>query len=148
MVRYLALILRIGLGLVFVYAAWTKLRESWVLFAMTVSAYGILPQWAVIFVARVVPWAELLLGLLLASGKWLRISATAGSAILLGFFTILVRSYLKGMQIDCGCFGSGDVISPRTLARDGLLLAASLGLTWLAFRQARRRSLDHPRQAA
>ncbi len=65
MVRYLALILRIALGVVFMYAAWTKLRESWVLFAMTVDAYGILPQWAVIVVARVLPWAELLLGLLL-----------------------------------------------------------------------------------
>ena len=148
MVRYITLILRIALGVVFMYAAWTKLRESWVLFAMTVDAYGILPKWAVIFVARVTPWAELLLGLLLASGRWLRFSATAGSVILLGFFTILVRSYLKGMQIDCGCFGSGDVISPRTLTRDGLLLAAALGLTWLAFRQARRTSLDHPRQAA
>jgi uncharacterized membrane protein YphA (DoxX/SURF4 family) len=146
--RYLALILRIALGVVFIYAAWTKLRVSWVLFAMTVDAYGILPQWAVIVVARVTPWAELLLGLLLISGQWLRLSATAASATLLFFFTILVRSYLKGMQIDCGCFGFGEMISPRTLTRDGILLAASLILTAMAFRKARQTSLDHPRQTA
>jgi uncharacterized membrane protein YphA (DoxX/SURF4 family) len=146
--RYLVLILRIALGVVFVYAAWTKLRESWVLFAMTVDAYGILPQWAVMVVARVLPWAELLLGLLLISGIWLRLSATAASVILLFFFTVLLRSYLKRMQIDCGCFGSGDIISPRTLTRDGLLLAASLSLTVIAFRRAWQTSLGHSRQAA
>ena len=42
------------------------------LFAMTVDAYGMLPQWAVILVARTLPWAELLLGLLLIAGKWMR----------------------------------------------------------------------------
>ena len=53
--------------------------------------------------------------------------------MLLGsFFVLLVRAYLKGMQIDCGCFGSGDVISPRTLLRDGGLLAASLILVAVA----------------
>jgi uncharacterized membrane protein YphA (DoxX/SURF4 family) len=140
--RFLLPALRIALGGVFVYAAWSKLRHSWLLFAMAVDAYGILPQWAVIVVARVLPWAELLLGLLLISGKWLKLSATTASAILLFFFAILLRSYLSGMQIDCGCFGFGDVISPRTLTRDGILLAASLGLTAMAFRQARQRSLD------
>jgi putative oxidoreductase len=134
--RYLGLALRIAMGGVFLYAAWTKLREPWLLFAMTIDAYGILPRWAVLAVARTLPWAELALGLLLLSGKWLRVSASAASAILLCFFAILLRSYLKGMQIDCGCFGAGDVISPRTLLRDGGLLAASLTLELLAFRQA------------
>jgi uncharacterized membrane protein YphA (DoxX/SURF4 family) len=124
------------MGVVFLYAAWTKLREPWLMFAMTIDAYGILPQWAVLTVARTLPWAELALGLLLLSGKWLRVSASMASAILLAFFTILLRSYLKGMQIDCGCFGAGDVISPRTLLRDGGLLAAALTLAVLAFRQA------------
>jgi hypothetical protein len=37
------------------------------------------------------------------------------------------------MQIDCGCFGPGDAISLRTLARDGSLLAGYLLLTWMSF---------------
>ncbi len=135
------------MGVVFLYAAWTKLRQPWLLFAMTIDAYGILPQWAVMAVARTLPWAELALGVLLISGKWIRLSASAASAILLCFFVILLRAYLKGMQIDCGCFGAGDVISPRTLLRDGGLLAASLTLAALAFAQARRASPDHARQA-
>jgi hypothetical protein len=36
------------------------------------------------------------------------------------------------MKIDCACFGLGDVIGPRTLVRDGVLLVLSVGLTVLA----------------
>jgi len=126
----------VALGIVFVYAAWTKLRESWVLFAFQIDAYKLLPQWAVMAAARSLPWVELLLGALLIAGKWLRVSASLVSVILILFLAAMARSYLKGMQIDCGCFGSGDVISPYTLLRDSGLLAASLALTWFAFRGA------------
>ena len=76
-----------------------------------------------------------MLGLWLITGKWLRLSASAASLLLLAFMVVLVRSFALGMQIDCGCFGSGDPLSAYTLARDGTLLAASLLLTLLAFRQ-------------
>jgi uncharacterized membrane protein YphA (DoxX/SURF4 family) len=131
----LRLALRVFLGVVFAYAAWLKLREPWMLFAMAVDAYQVLPQWAVIFVARTLPWAELLLGLLLISGKWMRLSSAAASALLAGFLAMMIFTYLKGKQIDCGCFGSGDPISPRTLARDSALLATALVLTIMSFRR-------------
>jgi uncharacterized membrane protein YphA (DoxX/SURF4 family) len=131
----LRLALRVFLGGAFLYAAWLKLREPWMLFAMAVDAYQLLPQWAVIFVARTLPWAELLLGLLLLiGGRWIRFTSAAVSALLAGFLAMMVHSYLKGMQINCGCFGSGEPISPRTLARDSGLLAAALVLTIISFR--------------
>ena len=131
----LRLALRVFLGGAFLYAAWLKLREPWMLFAMAVDAYQLLPQWAVILVARTLPWAELLLGLLLIAGKWIRFTSAAASALLVGFLATMAFTYLKGMQIDCGCFGSGDPISPRTLARDSGLLAAALLLTMMSFRR-------------
>ena len=134
----MALALRIALGAVFVYAAWTKLREPWELFAMSIDAYKVLPYWAVLVVARTLPWAEMLIGLALMAGRWLRLSAAAASLLLLVFFGLMVRAYAKGMQIDCGCFGGGDTISVRTLARDGGLLAGYLLLTWMSFRSRRK----------
>ena len=56
-----ALVLRVVLGVIFVYAAWVKLREPWALFAMSIDSYQVLPVWAVELVARVLPWFELLL---------------------------------------------------------------------------------------
>lgn len=121
------------MGGVFLYAAWSKLREPWALFAIAVDAYGILPQWAVVAVARALPWAELALGVLLLAGWFIRLSSTAATLLLAGFFALLLRAWFAGLEIECGCFGPGDPISPRTLARDGLLLAASLLLTALAW---------------
>jgi uncharacterized membrane protein YphA (DoxX/SURF4 family) len=136
--RASVLALRVALGAVFLYAAWTKLRQPWELFAMSIDAYKVLPDWAVVVVARTLPWAELLIGLALMAGRWLRVSGGAASLLLLGFFVLMVRTYAKGMQIDCGCFGLGDPISARTLARDGTLLAGCLFLTWTSFRDRRK----------
>ena len=135
--RAVVLVLRLVLGAVFVYAAWTKLRQPWELFAMSIDAYILLPYWAVVLVARTLPWAELVIGLALMVGRWLRVWAGAASLLLLVFFVLMVRTYVKGMQIDCGCFGLGDPISPRTLFRDGSLLAGYLFLTWTGFRDRR-----------
>jgi hypothetical protein len=135
--RILLTALRLGLGAMYVYAAWTKLREPWAVFAMQVDAYRVLPYWAVVTVARVLPWAELALGLVLISGFFLRVSSALSSALLGFFIALLAQAYLKGLRIDCGCFGSGDTLSARTLARDGALLAASLAMTALALRRRR-----------
>ena len=135
--RYFLIVLRVALAIVFLYAAYIKLREPWLLFAMSIDAYQILPEWAALALGRILPWLELFLGLLLATGFGLRYSA-AGSSILLGlFFAVMVRAYVMGMKIDCACFGLGDVIGPQTLARDGALLALSVGLTVLALRNGR-----------
>ena len=130
--RYFLVVLRVALGVVFLYAAYMKLREPWLMFAMSIDAYQILPEWAALTLGRILPWLELALGLLLATGFGLRYSA-AGASILLGvFFAVMVRAYVLGMKIDCACFGLGDVIGPRTLVRDGVLLVLSVGLTVLA----------------
>ena len=133
-----ALVLRIALAGVFFYAAYTKLSQPWAMFAIAIDAYGILPETAVVWVARTLPWFELLLGLMLLSGFLPRISASLATGLLLFFFVVLVRSYVKGLDIDCGCFGLGDKLSPKTLARDGALLAGSLALTALCWARPRR----------
>ena len=125
--------LRIALGLIFLYAAYTKLSESWRLFAAGIASYEVLPMWAVEVLARTLPWFELLVGLLLIVGRWLRVSTVSTSALLLVFFSLMVRAYVKGMTIDCGCFGPGETISWKTLVRDGSMLAASLFVTVMAF---------------
>jgi uncharacterized membrane protein YphA (DoxX/SURF4 family) len=136
--KYATLALRVVLGVIFVYAAWLKLKEPWELFALAISGYQLLPLNAVQYVARTLPWFELVVGLLLISGVLLRVSASAVSLLLLGFMALMIRSYVKGMSIDCGCFGSGDPISWKTLLRDGSMLAASLVLTCMAFIRQRK----------
>jgi len=137
--RVVLLVLRVALGAVFVYAAWTKLRQPWQLFAMSIDAYRVLPYWAVVAVARTLPWAELAIGLALMAGRWLPVASTAASLLMMMFLAMMMRAYAAGMNINCGCFGLGDIISARTLARDGGLLVGYLFLTWTSL-SARRKA--------
>lgn len=133
----LALILRVALGVIFVYAAWVKLREPWAMFAISIASYQVLPVWAVELTARSLPYFELLLGVVLITGLLRRPAMLCASLLLLVFFSMMVRALVKGMEIDCGCFGPGERLSWVTLLRDGALLASSLWLTFLALRPAR-----------
>ncbi len=131
----LALGLRLLLGAVFIYAAYTKLRQPWLLFALSIDSYQLLPEWAVYAVARTLPWLELALGVLLVAGVWMRALSVVATTILALFFTVMLVSYFRGAGIDCGCFGVGEPLSVKTLARDGLLLAAAFMLATFAWRR-------------
>src|SRR3954454_666558 len=136
--RWVAFWLRVALGVIFVYAAWVKLRLPWELFAMSIDSYKLLPTPLVEILARTLPWFELVLGLVLIAGRWLRVTSTVTSLLLLVFFSLIVRAALKGQEISCGCFGPGETISWKTMLRDGSMLAGSLFLTAMAFLRPRR----------
>jgi putative oxidoreductase len=130
-------LLRLVLGAVFIYAAYTKLRQGWLLFALSVDSYQLLPAWAVFAVARTLPGLELALGVLLVVGIWVRYLSIAAAGILALFFVVMIVQFFGGTGIDCGCFGVGEPLSIKTLARDGVLLAAALWLVALAWRAPR-----------
>jgi uncharacterized membrane protein YphA (DoxX/SURF4 family) len=131
-VKKLQVVLRVVLGAVFIYAAYTKLRQSWLLFALSIDSYQMLPEWAVYAVARTLPWLELALGVLLITGVWLRYLSVVATTILSLFFSVMLVQYFRGAGIDCGCFGVGEPLSARTLLRDGALVAAAISLVVLS----------------
>jgi len=134
---------RLILGAIFVYSAYAKLRDPWMLFAMAVNSYQILPEWAVTIVARGLPWFELALGLILVSGWKLRWSASAAAGLLGTFLTVNLFTYIKNPHsgaVTCGCFGAGEKLGPLTLLIDGSMFAVALALVIGAFLAARRRA--------
>jgi uncharacterized membrane protein YphA (DoxX/SURF4 family) len=152
-VRAFLILGRIVLAAIFLYAAYAKLkpqgtmpwslgsvRVSLAMFGMQVDSYQLLPPWAVNAVAHLLPPFELLLGLWLLSGVALRWASLVTTLLLAGFFTGMVRAYALGQEISCGCFGPGEQIGPKTLLRDGSLLAVAVGLTIGAFLIRRQRN--------
>lgn len=123
---YVSLVSRLILGGVFLYAGASKVLEPGAL-AASVRSYELgLPEWFVTFSAHALPLAEVLLGLYLMVGLFPRASAWAANVLLLVFVAAILQGALRGLQIDCGCFGagSGDPGNPwSALARDlGLLV--------------------------
>ena len=136
--RWLLLAGRLILGGVFAYAGYTKLRQPWMLFAMSINSYQIVSESSTKFLAQTLPWFELVLGLILISGWILRWSATAASALLVFFFSVMLHAYMKNLEIFCGCFGVGEKLGPITLMRDGSLAALALAVAIGAFVMHRR----------
>jgi len=128
---------RLALGALFLYAGYAKLRHPF-LFEMAVDGYQLLPPAGVIVVARGLPWLEVALGLFLWSGWQLRYSATFTALLLGAFLTMMAITYARGIEAACGCFGTSEPISPRTLARDSVIFLAAVFLTGSAWRVARR----------
>jgi putative oxidoreductase len=135
--RAALLVLRVALGGIFIYAGYVKLQDPWQLFAAGVASYDVLPMPAVEFVARTLPWFEIALGVVLISGFFFRTSSTIICGMLAVFFTLIVRAYLQGKEINCGCFGGNEPISPLTMLRDGSMLAGAIFLCVMAYRNRR-----------
>jgi uncharacterized membrane protein YphA (DoxX/SURF4 family) len=140
---------RLLLGAIFLYAGYSKLllpnmhphppiKIALSLFALQVDSYQMLPPWGVNFVAHTLPFAEIILGLLLIVGWQLRVWATLVSAVILGLFAAVVHSYALGLQINCGCFANPEPLTIWTVIRDGLLAALAVLMTVFAFIEARK----------
>ena len=110
-------------------------------FAVQVEAFKMLPPWGVQFVAHTLPFAEIILGLLLLVGWRLRIWAALVTLLMFGFFVVVLRAYLLHMNINCGCFATPEPIGPRKILEDAALTGLALLMTVFAFREARQ---PHP----
>ncbi len=123
---YLALVLRLYLGGLFVYACMYKINYPSE-FAETIASYRLVPYWAVSFMAVVLPWIELVSGILLIAGIRAR-SATVLIGFLLMLFTVAILvNLLRDAPISCGCFHTlGEKMSWRTLVRDIVWVAMAV----------------------
>lgn len=158
--RAVILIGRIAIGVVFLFAAYSKiflpnhlfgplpwkfaLSVNLQNFVPSVEQYKVVSHDTAVFIAHTLPFVELVLGLMLLIGWQIRIWLSTASAMFLGFLSLLTWAFLKHMDIkDCGCFASStpEPLTGWTLVRDGVFLAFALGITCLAFVEARK---PHP----
>jgi uncharacterized membrane protein YphA (DoxX/SURF4 family) len=108
---------RVALGLVFVASAIFKLTDTnWMVSAANLGV----PSW----LARLVPWWELLLGALLIPSLLTPFAAIAAGWTLIGFSVLIATELRAGRRPTCACFGARSTkpISAMTLVRNGGLI--------------------------
>ncbi len=103
--RALLVLLRLVVAAVFLFAAPSKLLDP-VTFARDIDNYRMLPDVLIGPLALVLPVAEILIGLALVTGVWARGAALVSAAMLIGFALGMVQAIVRGIDLDCGCFGS------------------------------------------
>jgi putative oxidoreductase len=122
----LGFLLRIYVGGVFIYASMYKINYPGE-FAETIAGYQLVPYWAVSLMALVMPWTELVSGVLLILGVRTRSSAAVIAGMLVIFSLAILITLLRGIPIGCGCFTSvEEPLGWSTLGRDLLWLAMTL----------------------
>src|SRR3954452_8568020 len=104
----IVILLRIALAAIFLYAGYVKVRDPWQLFAASVESYKIVSSATAEIVAKTFPWLAIAAGVGLLIGRRLLPAAAIGSTLLLLVLNFLVwRAFVRGDDIDCGCFGPG-----------------------------------------
>jgi len=119
--------LRTVLGGVFLYAGTTKVINPQA-FADSIATFKILPPQLINLVALGLPPFEILLGLMLISGWKVRAASLAIAGLGIVFGIALGQAILRGLSVDCGCFGSGEPSALKTWSSFGrafLIFAAS-----------------------
>ncbi|MCM0080106.1 DoxX family membrane protein [Geomonas sp. Red32] len=124
---HLPSVARVALGGIFVYAAVLKISDP-VAFAGSIAAYQILPYFASYLAAAILPFLELICGLLLICNYRVRGAAVIVGVLNLVFMAALASAIVRGLDIDCGCFKQGGAkTSPwLAMARDAVFLAMTV----------------------
>jgi uncharacterized membrane protein YphA (DoxX/SURF4 family) len=140
---------RLILAAIFLYAAYAKLKEPWLQFAVAIDSFKIVPEKYLEPMARTLPWCELALGIALLSGIAVRWFGLIAALLLATFFGAAVRAYAMGLTPDCGCFGAGggDMLGPKWFTEHGAMVLLALAVSFGGFVRPRRAAKPAPELA-
>jgi len=129
-VRLVRVIARIALGGLFVFAGVAKAYDPGE-FATEIQKYNLLPWVPGVALALYLPWLEILAGLLLALKIFERGALIVLTVLLVIFTLALGSAMVRGLDIDCGCFGKAFTSTGTTfpLVRNLVLLILA-GFIW------------------
>jgi uncharacterized membrane protein YphA (DoxX/SURF4 family) len=139
--KYLVVACRVIVGGIFVLAGITKLLEPIEEFIAIGRSWDIVPDPLLTWYMTLLPWVEVVFGILLLVGLFTRISAAVIALTILSFIIGITVNMMRGRTLEeCGCFGGaldfGDSFQ-QLLWRDLVLMGMTLVLmctkqTWLS----------------
>jgi uncharacterized membrane protein YphA (DoxX/SURF4 family) len=145
MKQWVGVVARLIVGLVDVVAGLAKFSDP-AGNVRQVRAFRILPESLVPTVGHALPTVEIVIGAMLILGILTRSFAVLAALFFLAFIVGIASAWARGMEINCGCFGSQGVpADPQRqyaidIARDIGLLICSL---WLVIWPRTRIALDN-----
>lgn len=138
MIRHKTVILvfRFILGGVFIWAGILKALDP-LGFARDIDNYQFFPHAVSFVLALFLPWLEILCGFCVLSGIYRRTGAFLLSLMLAGFIGLILVTLFRGINVDCGCFGSlSRNVDIKLLLTDAALCFLAVNI-WLYFPKER-----------
>lgn len=139
---WVGLLCRLVLGGVMLFAGITKATNipetQQATRAYQLLGYDLANAWG-----AMMPFVEIVIGVLLVLGLMTRLSAVIGTLLMIAFIIGIASVWARGIKIDCGCFGGGGASDDPKYFQE-LLRDIALALTgvWLIVRPRSRFSLD------
>ncbi|MEJ2615151.1 MAG: MauE/DoxX family redox-associated membrane protein, partial [Ignavibacteriaceae bacterium] len=108
---------------IFIYSGILKIIDT-PGFSNSIYNYKLLPDFLINFLAIILPWIELVTGLLLFLGIAIKENAVIINALLIIFIIAIIINLFRGLDINCGCFGTanGTKIGFTKLFENSILL--------------------------
>jgi len=133
--NWISLAARLILGIVLIWAGASKVSNL-AGSVQAASSYQILPYELAKVVGDALPFIEMAVGLLLVIGLFTRVMGAVGALMMLAFVIAITSVWVRGISIDCGCFGEGGPVDPADaiakypweIARDVGLMACGVWL--------------------
>jgi uncharacterized membrane protein YphA (DoxX/SURF4 family) len=118
---------RVAVGVVLIAAALAKIGDP-AAFATQIHHFRLTPVAAENAIALFLPWIELLTGLALVLGVRARSGAWLAAWLMVVFSAAVVCAMARGLNFECGCFGTADAtrVGLTKLLENLGLLALSL----------------------
>ena len=127
---YLALVLRISLGAMFVVSAQAKLTHH-TDFVQVVKDYDLLPDALASVCGNTLPWVELLVGMYLLLAILTRPSAAVALLMGISFMVANIAAIVRGDESCGNCFGEMVTIPVgQAIALDAFIIFAALILAF------------------
>ncbi|MEI7589981.1 MAG: MauE/DoxX family redox-associated membrane protein [Deltaproteobacteria bacterium] len=133
--KHMLTCVRMTIGFIFIYAGAIKIYDP-AGFAQMLNNYDLLPYAIVNTCAIIMPWLEMVLGILLVFGIWFDGCAILSLLFFCVFASAITISIIRGIDVDCGCFSTqvgGSPVSWLTLMRDFLLILAGIYMVKIAY---------------
>ena len=132
-------ILRLLLGVLFIYASIDKIKSP-EKFLKILYNYQLIPHILLNPTAVILPWLECIVGISLITGIFLEGGVIWANLLLIIFFLALLIDFLKGMNINCGCFNLSEDPSAQHnmlwyLLRDLFLMLIAMYIGWDLFKK-------------
>jgi len=128
--RYFVLFSRIALGGIFIFAGQAKMFPIANVDTLIweINQYDILPHQLATAYGWVLPPLEILIGVLLIAGIFLKTSAVLSGLITISFIIAKAEAMIRGLDISiCSCFGPAvPLLKEQSLAIDFVMLAMAV----------------------
>jgi len=130
------------LGAIFIYACYDKVLNP-LSFAQIIHNYRVMPPTLINLPAIILPWIELLAGILIIVGFKVRGANLVLGGLLIFYIVLLSITATRGININCGCFSTSPTVRSNLIIdiiRDVIFLLFSLHI--LLFYKSSRRAVN------